>query len=62
MKIESIDYEYKNGVLVQLENDDAENLAYSVEWMKQEIIKCNIPEGNFFVALRLLERIIKAVK
>ena len=35
MKIESIDYEYKNGVLVQLENDDAENLAYSVEWMKQ---------------------------
>jgi hypothetical protein len=58
MNVESIDYEYKNGVLVQLDDNDKVHLAYSIDRMKQEIAAGNFPCGDFLTAIELTERIL----
>jgi hypothetical protein len=59
MHVENINYEYKNGLLVQLNIADIINISYSIDWMKQEIKDGNFPSGHMLETLKLLEWLVK---
>ena len=57
MHIENIDYEYKNGILVQLDGEDVGNLLLMLKDLKKEL-----PNKHIIATIRLIEWILYEVE